>query len=243
MVSSTWAKGVSGGPPYSYFRGTGITSIDESEWHRYVVVLQGSQDLTLDVALETRMYGPYPAINVATVTAVFGLQVEAGARYASSYIPTTGSPVTRQAERLFIHDAPERFPSGFFDVELSFAPHYASDQLFPGDEHDLVYFGSQNRVFVRHSGGGTSVCMTVADEERCSGVLTWTAESVLTMRATHSSAGRTLLVDGSDQGAVTVEAPASSPLVVPRMVDILGNGQPGAQQGADLRRIALHAVQ
>ncbi|MCC6528456.1 MAG: hypothetical protein IT373_37770 [Polyangiaceae bacterium] len=236
-VASAWLKGIVGSAPYATFRYIEGLPVTATTWTR--LVQRAPAIVGIAAAVETRAFGQAAVITGDTMTGVYGLQVEPNALYPSTFIPTTTTPVTRAAERLYINDPAALFPNGYFSVEVEVAPRYAEAELAAGAEHDLLYFAADSRLFVRRNAGGTSteICLSVHADEICVGPLTWAAETALTVAADHVPGGRVLSVAGADQGAVTQNAAALTPLVLGATVEVLGNGLPGAQECADLRRL------
>jgi len=157
-------------------------------------------------------------------------------RYPSSAILTTtsGTPETRQAEKLYAPAASDLAPGGFFNVTLRIAPHYASGEQ--AVDHDILFFDVQNRLYVRAADSAVVLQaegMDVAETEP----LTWARDEELTIEVTNTESGRTLrVVAGANESAAESMDPGSFP--VTGAIHLLGSDT-GAQEGADLRAITF----
>jgi hypothetical protein len=244
FVATTWAKGVGAAPVHSCFATCQGVLINSTNWARYISACTSS--VTTFVRLETRAYGfptdPCPLIASATTTVTYGLQIEA-AGYPSSFIPTGNSPTTREAERLFIDNPDAYFPGGFYSVDIVFAPLYGATDLAMGAQHDLLFFDTNDRIFIERGAGGSRFCLASSGEPSvCTGALAWTAEEEILVEATSTGSERTLSVTIEGQVPVTPPAgTAAAAISLGSTVELLGDGSPGAQESGDLRRVTIRS--
>lgn len=236
-AASSWLRGDAGAAPYAHFRhhiSGPFMDINTTEWRRYSVVQ--AKDEVAEVALETRDR-PVGAgvIAGATSFAAFGAQMEAGAAYPSSYIPTKDGPVTRAAEVLSSAVPAELLPGGFLDVELSIAPSYAEHEQ--GVDHDLLFIDADNRLVLEAK--THQVALIIGGDVIRSDALTFEREQALVITAKSSKDGRELTVAGASTGSGTKTGAAAGPIALSTSIYILGSAS-GAEECADLRSIRFH---
>jgi hypothetical protein len=171
--------------------------------------------------------------------------VEAG-KYPSSFIPTAGGSVFRDADRLLV--VGDRVAKdGWFSVTIRFAPHYATDEQEVG--HDILTL-YRSDIFVRlqidtNTQLGSLVLKVPGGETgevqnlRING-LKWTRNDPLTVVAWSAPDGRFLSIEGATQGngQVSSGVPAK-PLVNAESgeVSVLLGDKNGAQESADLQYV------
>jgi hypothetical protein len=231
-TGSTWARGEGAADIYSRFMAYGpagvsaVTPIDTADWTR----LDWTSDSIERIWFSSAATGPYEPIGSATAFFAFGAQVEAPAKYPSSYIVSGATAATRLAESLSASSA-DVAPQGWFDVTVTVAPHYASGESLA--EHDFLHFDSDNRLYTRPDG---SIVLRAAGVELASVPLTWQRETVLTIVARHTAELQFLSVTGTSPPFETSGGAGRPIAPLPERVFILG-GPAGAQEGADLRAI------
>ncbi len=256
QVASTWARGGDCGPGGG--GGAGGADTGECAWLHHAlpsVLIEGASWRRYDAAhptgsstdnlmIDTRGGAPNPyAIGYYTETIAFGAQLEEGARYPSSYIPTTDAAASRDAELLYSDIPAELIPGGYFEVSFVLAPRYASGELPAAAEHDLLWLDDENRVFLRahpSGGSGAALCLLVGGSQLCGGHVTWPRERELTITAEHSASRRAVSISGQQSGNGDTYATAGLPINMSNYdyVLLLGDGD-GAQQCADLRSLGF----
>lgn len=168
---------------------------------------------------------------------VWGAQAEQDAKYPSSYLPTTTATKTRDADVLSIPSPSLVAPGGRFDFDLVFAPNYSSSEQ--GADHNLLYFGANDRVFLQQS--TRKVVLRIGGADVLSNALTWSREQTIRVRARHASSGRYLEISGAASGNGSTNAGAASALTLPGTAYLLGSNT-GAEECADLRVVRFGAV-
>jgi hypothetical protein len=171
---------------------------------------------------------------VAAGSAVaWGAQIETDSAYPTSFLPNAGNTqLSRAADVLSIASPSLVAPGGFFKAELVVAPNYASTE-FTGD-HDLLYFGANDRLFIRQS--DKKLVLRIGGADVASAALTWAREQPISIRASHTKQGRALAVLGATTGNGSASAGAVSGLTLPGTAYLLGNSS-GAQESASLMRV------
>jgi len=175
------------------------------------------------------------AIQDPTRIAAYAAQVEEG-RYASSFIPTYGMPVTRNGE--IVRVKTKNFaPLGYFDVLLRYAPHYAmSEQEY---DHDIVAV-EEDGIFVRMRAGGSLIFSVAgADGELQIDGLEWAREQVLEVRAIFLPNRRYVSISGATAGSGEREVMGPvNPIVKDGDCRLLSDHD-GAQEGSDLKYVEI----
>lgn len=175
------------------------------------------------------------ALAAAGSLTLYGYQIETG-KYPGSVIPTAGAAVTRAADVLSVASPSVIAPGGFFDLTIVVAPNYATAEQ--AADHDLLFFDTNNRVFIQQS--TAKVVLRIGGADVLSSALTWSREQGLTIRAAHKASGRTLTVSGATTGNGTATGGAASAISLPGTAYLLGNAS-GAEECSDLRSV-LFAV-
>lgn len=234
---SSWAKGVAGAVPFAHFRfrsvgGAPYLDVDSLQWKRYSFIEPA--DVAGDLVFETRDNPPGAGqIKGATTFDVYAAQVEPGALYPSSYIPTGDDPVTRAVERLSSSMPQMLAPGGWLNVEIRYAPHYSDNEV--ANEHDVLYFAPDARIFYRSS--DRKIHFVVGKKDLTTSALVLEREIQLTILAENDpESGMKLTISGAQSGNGTATDNQKEPIALPASVSILGNTS-GAQECADLRYI------
>ncbi|MRG94167.1 phage head spike fiber domain-containing protein [Polyangium spumosum] len=235
QVASAWVMGTGGEAPYAYFGygDSSFVSVDAGAWERYDVKRAASDQGNLYIVTDS--IGDAPAIMGPTEFVVFGAQVEVGT-YPSSFIPTNGAPVNRDADRLNV-DLEDFAPSGYFDVTIRYAPHYASSEQTV--VHDLVAVEDDN-VFLRMNPGGTLTLLEVGSTDSLviEG-LEWSREQALEVRARYLPNGREISIKGATKGDGSVRKIGPvSPIGEDSRAWLLGDND-GPQESVDLRYLEI----
>lgn len=166
---------------------------------------------------------------------LWGAQLEQGALYPGSYIPATASSVLRAADVLTATTSAIS-TNGFFAVDFTFAPNYTQTEFT--NDHNLVYFGANDRVYLKQS--DKTLRLRLGGVDIASTALTFAREDAIRVQATHSQTrGRRLVVSKNgvpvyDSGTQSV----GSAISLPGSVGILCDGT-AALECADLRSIAV----
>jgi hypothetical protein len=238
QVGSSWLRGSFGSPPYAHFRhiiDNDWVDVETDQWRRYFVAQTSNE--AGDIAIETRDKPPgSKVITGETHIQAFGAQIEAGAKYPSSYIPTGAMPVTRFAERLSSEKADELIKDGWLDVEITIAPNYASDKK--SKQHDILYFDDMNHLSIATD---NKVEFYVADQLLETKEIIFAAEDEVLIIARNTPAGRSLTVKVNGIEADTTADMKQAVIPIPQTFYILGNSM-GAQECADLRAIKFMPV-
>jgi hypothetical protein len=156
--------------------------------------------------------------------------------YPSSYMPSPSGGATRAADVLSIPSPTLVAPGGFFDMTLTVAPNYS--QAEQGADHDLLFFDSNNRVFIQQS--THKIVLRIGGVDVLSSALAWSREQGLTVRAAHQASGRTLTVSGATSGNGTATGASAAAITLPATAYMLGNAS-GAEECADLRSVGFSA--
>lgn len=176
-----------------------------------------------------------PTVNVRATVHVYAMQLELGANYPSSYFPVANGAEnqTRAQDLLTCPSAALIAPGGFFNWDLVFAPHYASTEY--AADHNLVFFDSNNRVYLRQS--DNKIVVVVGGHASVSSALTFTRDDAVRVRVSHTAAvGQTLSVFVNDQqiGSTGVDGTVKTAISLPATAGILGDGAT-TSESADLR--------
>jgi hypothetical protein len=207
-----------------------------AEWRRLSVTF--GMDSNSAIALETRNIPPNSGvITQATSMVAFAGQVEAGAAYPSSYIPTTNKKVTRATEKLSATPGSELLPGGYLDVIMRFAPNFASTEQGLG-EYNILFINPQNRVYLRRTAAETTVVLRIDDVQLPSMPITFEREQELTITAKDLPSGIELTVAGATQGNGKVPGGAGFTLPTNKPIYILSKDS-GAEECSDLRYISF----
>ncbi len=163
---------------------------------------------------------------------VYSFQMEAGL-YPGSAI---GPGVSRAADVLSLSSPALVAPGGFFDATIVVAPNYT--QAEQGSDHDLLFFDTNNRVFVKAS--DHKIYLRIGGVDVVSSALTWSRNQAITVHASHLAAGRALVVSGATSGNGTTTGTAVAAITLPATAYVLGNAS-GAQECSDLRALGFVA--
>lgn len=164
------------------------------------------------------------------ITKFWGMQLEASA-YPTSFMGADNATFTRSADSL-IADAATIVQSGCIDVELVYAPQYASSEA--SSDHVLLYIDADTYLEYVHS--SQQFRLFVNGYSLLSAVVTFSRLQQLTITVTANASGRSLTVAGATNGNGTVTAEAVTPIIVPDEVFVLGDSD-GASEGAVLYRL------
>lgn len=164
---------------------------------------------------------------------VYAYQIELGKYPSSAFIPPSET-TTRAADVLSIPSPAGISPNGFLDVDLTWVPHYAHTEQ--SADHDLLFFDSNNRLFLQQS--TAQLVLRIGGADVLSSALTWSRNQAIRVRAQHRSAGRALVVSGATSGNGTAAGSSSSALSLPATAYLLGNAS-GSQECGDLRSITF----
>jgi hypothetical protein len=234
-VASSWLSGVDGSEPYAYFAyGPSAVPVLDPAWRRYEVPGDAASP-DVRFRLETQSVGGYAAIQGETRIGAYAAQVENG-RYPSSYIPTNGAQVTREADRLHVN-RDDFAPGGYFDVTIRYAPHYSmAEQQY---DHDLLAVEADG-VFVRMQPGGRLVLFVAGaqGDVRIEG-LDWEREQTLVVQAQYLPDTRSLVVAGATTGNdVAAQLGPMKPIAIDPRVWLLGD-EDGPQESSDLKNLVI----
>jgi hypothetical protein len=221
---SFWARLLSGSR--AMFGSQNITEVAAaitSTWTRFANTGTGDGATNLQHRLDDGV-----ALNSAFSCYLFGSQSEVGA-YPSSFI--VGA---RAADVLTVAAPAQIARGGFFDISLVVAPHYT--QAEQAADHNLVYFGSNDRAFIRQS--DHKVVLRIGGADVVSSALTWSRNQALTVRVRHLASGRTLTVSGATSGSGSTTGVAVSAITLPATAYLLG-GATGAEESADLQALTV----
>ncbi len=173
--------------------------------------------------------------NSGTKIGVFSFaQMETG-KYPTSAFPAASTNATRAADVLAVPAPANLAPGGYFDLDLTFAPNYSSADM--GVDHDLVFFDSNNRVFVQQS--TLKIVLRIGGADVLSSALTWSRETAIRVQAKHLSTGRSLTISGASTGNGAASGVAVSTFSLPATAYVLGNAS-GAEECADLRSLQVN---
>lgn len=242
MVATTWAAGSEVGsaqpPPFAYFVfANSAIPVGEKIAKRYEVV-RPPNEASANIMFSTKAVSGFPAISGNTAIGGYGPQIEDG-MYPSSYIPTNGAPITRNADILSI-DTADFAPSGYFMFKMRYAPHYATDEQT--DHHDLLAI-TADAVFVRMEVGGTLKLfvgsLPPGQQELSLSGLSWEREQQLEVEVAYLPSKRTLSIKGASSGDNAVVSNSAMPkLGNDPSAWILGDSS-GSQESADLRYLEV----
>lgn len=234
-TTSMWIKSLTTGQTSININLTGIASLVhngiDSNWTKITATNTASSTSGNIVA---------QPLNSAALTGImqsYGLQLEAG-KYPTSTLLTNGSTAARNADVLSIPSPTSLFPSGYFDVQFTFAPNYANTEQT--SDHSLLWFDSSNSVYLQQSTskiilklGGSAIITSSA--------LTWSRNQSITVRVKHTSSGRFITISGATTGnGTTTDTSAVSAVTIPSTVYLLGSST-GAEEASDLRSIYLYS--
>jgi len=156
--------------------------------------------------------------------------------YPTSFFPNTGTSPTTRAQDLLVHNTPSILaPNGFFPgLDISVVPHYASTEYIA--DHNLVYFGANDRIFLRQA--DNKVVLRLGGADIVSTALTFAREDEIRVRAQHTAAGRRLFVwlNGGKIYDSTLQS-AGAAITLPGSVGLLSDGTTTVES-AGLRRLA-----
>ncbi|TKD12769.1 phage head spike fiber domain-containing protein [Polyangium fumosum] len=235
-IASAWIAGTQGTGPFAYFAyGNAFVTVGDAAWKRYEVRTVEEQPV---LRLTTEAVGAEPAIEQPTAMTVYAAQVEVGT-YPSSFLPTTGAPALREADLLHV-EMETLAPSGYFDVTIRYAPHYAqSEQVV---DQDLVALEDDSVFFRMKAGamGGTLTLLKVgsSDNLRIEG-LDWARDQELEVRAQYLPNRRLISLKGATKGDTTVSKLGRvEPVGKDETAWLLGDND-GPQESVDLRYIEI----
>jgi hypothetical protein len=235
-IASAWIAGTQGTGPFAYFAyGNAFVTVGDGAWKRYEVRTVEQQPV---LRLTTEAVGAAPAIEQPTAMTVYAAQVEVGT-YPSSFIPTTGQPALREADLLHV-DMETLAPSGYFDVTIRYAPHYAQNEQVV--DQDLVALEDDSVFFRMKAGamGGTLTVLRVGspDSLRIEG-LDWSRDQELEVRVQYLPNRRLISIKGATKGDATVSKLGRvEPVGKDPTVWLLGDND-GPQESVDLRYIEI----
>jgi Tc toxin complex TcA C-terminal TcB-binding domain/ABC toxin N-terminal region/Neuraminidase-like domain/Concanavalin A-like lectin/glucanases superfamily len=154
--------------------------------------------------------------------------------YLTSFIGADNATFTRAQDTLFADVASMGVATdGYFDVELAYAPLYAQDEA--GDDHDLLFVDSNNRVYFDES--AATIVARIGGVDVTSAALTFSRHQEVTVTVSHQASGVVLTIAGATTGNGTTTGTAQAALSpAPSQVYVLGNAS-GAQEGAELRAL------
>lgn len=232
-IASAWFMGAQGGGTFAYFAyGNAFVPVSDTVWKRYEV---RTSEEGPTFRLTTEAIGASPAILQETSVNAYGAQVEVGT-YPSSFIPTTGAPALREAD-LLNAQMETVAPSGYFDVTIRYAPHYAQSEQTV--DHDLVAL-EDDSTFFRMKTGGTLTLLKVGspDSLRIEG-LDWSRDQELEVRVQYLPNRRLISIKGATKGDATVSKLGPvEPVGKDKTVWLLGDND-GPQESVDLRYIEV----
>jgi hypothetical protein len=226
---------------YAHFKHANLfpyyVNVKNTVWQRISIV--NTQDFASAINFETRDY-PVGAGEVVGTTNVyaFGAQVEQGATYPSSYIPTGAVKVTRAAETLYSDQGDKLLPNGYLNVTMRFAPHFASHEQQAQEYHLLqiggAAIGAKNRLYIRQS--DHKVVLKLNDLPYESAPVEFSREQELTITVKDlPNVGVQLTIAGATSGNGTTIGAALVQL--PNLPIMILGSDKGAQECADLRYI------
>ncbi|MDI1447390.1 hypothetical protein [Polyangium sp. 6x1] len=239
-IASAWIQAVDGeAPPFAYFAyGNSFTTIDADKgvWKRLEVTKPAGDAGVLRI--QSQAIGDAPAIVSPSTLLAFGAQVEVGT-YPSSFLPTTGAPALREADLLHV-DMETLAPSGYFDVTIRYAPHYAQREQVV--DQDLVALEDDSIFFRMKAGamGGTLTLLKVGspDNLRIEG-LDWSRDQELEVRVQYLPNRRLLSIKGATKGDATVSKLGPvEPVGKDSTAWLLGDND-GPQESVDLRYLEI----
>ncbi len=175
------------------------------------------------------------SVAAGEVFVAYGGQSEDGL-YPGPYIPTTTIAVAAAADVLSVPDPTLIAPGGFYDVMMTVAPSYAQNEF--GTDHDLLYFGANDRVYLQQS-SGKIVMKTTGQSDVLSLALTWSREQSLTIRMMSRLTQRQIIVSGATTGNGATSGTAASAFTLPATAYLLGSNS-GAEECANLLSVAVY---
>jgi hypothetical protein len=236
-VASAWLYGAAGSAPYAHFHaGDKWIDVTDMKWTRYSLAA-GAGPLFITTRDDPPGAG---VINGNTSTVTFGMQLEQAVKYPSSYIPTGGAKVTRAADKLYSTFPSQILPGGYFDVEIHFAPNYASGEATAA-QHTLLYIDNNNRLYIDYPSGAV-VLKTGGQTLQSAAGATWKREQELVIIARNLQNKRELSLTGASTGNFSISDAQDQPTPTNKNVYILGTDM-GAEECADLRQIAFYKPQ
>jgi hypothetical protein len=160
------------------------------------------------------------------------LQLEDGL-YPTSAIATAGAAAARAADVLSLSSPSTIAPGGFFDLDLTFAPHFATAEQ--GVDLNLFYLDASNRVFLRQSDAKIVLRLAGANNA-VSSALTWSRNQALRIRARHTPREQVLEVFQATSGNGAASASVAAAISLPATAYLLGSST-GAEESSDLRAV------
>jgi len=178
-----------------------------------------------------------PAVTAADTgtTYFWGIQVEAGRSYPTSFMGADGATFTRAAGKLTAPSS-EITMGGHFDVEIEFAPQFANDE--PSGDCVLLHIDADSSVFYRAA--DDKACLKLAGTVvATSSALTFARGDVLTIRAQHRPDKAAVVVSGASAGNGTTEVAAEPPLEMPTTLVVCGDSS-GVTEGLVLQAVTVY---
>ncbi len=235
---SAWVKGSTGTPPYAHFQKANsiLTWVDitTTTWARAVIVYASDQ-ATGQIVCRTDNVPTGSGPTGASTFLTYGAQAEASVAYPSSYFPTAGATGARAADVLSVAAPANVAPGGFFELDMLVAPNYADTEQ--SADHNLVYFDTNNRIFIQQS--TKKVVLRIGGADVLSSALTWSREAPIRIHALHRPGGRKLDVAGatSGNGSSGLQSAAAA-ISLPGTSYLMGSNT-GAEECADLRHLMI----
>ncbi len=203
-----------------------------SSWTYYTDSYSGSAPTT---SCET-VFVPAGGTGVSDTGAasIWGVQVE-DRQYPTSFIGADNATFVRAAGTLTAPSS-STTEGGYFDVEIEFAPQFASDEtgadyvLLYIDANDFLYFSSSSRSIVLILDSTVVVV---------SSALTFARGDVLTIRAQHRPDRAAVTVTGASVGDSETVVAAVLPLTMPGTLTLCG-GASGATEGVILYGVTFY---
>lgn len=166
---------------------------------------------------------------------LWGTQLE-DKGYPTSYIVSAAGGVARAGDVLVAAPA-VALPSGFFRLDMTFAPNYADTEF--GSDHNLFYVDANNRIYLKQS--DKKVYIVVGGQATASSALTFSREDAIRIVASHTpSAGQSLAVykNAVQVGSTVTDSTVKTAISAPSSVGILCDTT-AAVECADLRSLAV----
>jgi hypothetical protein len=184
---------------------------------------------TMDVVIKPAAAAPADLFGVTAA----GIQLEEGKYPTSRIFRQSFDPdITRTAETLSITAPSLVAPGGFFDVDFTWAPNYATAEFVA--DHNLIFFDAANRIFLRQA--DKKIVMRIGGVDIASSALTWSRNQPIRVEAHHKTTGRRLYITGASSGNGETTAGAVAAIGLPLAIYVLCDAA-GAVECADLQRL------